>query len=165
MTSLESVFQKKLSEHIKVEHEGFRYQCESCDYNSTSSITLKSHEDGEDIAAVFRNIADEELSHSCDTCNLKFLSRDILQYHMQRVHSVGNYHSDTRPVQSAVKSIVSSRLDCRLCYTQFVKQELLKAHEESVHKFEVEIHMEKHAFKYDGCVGVFDTKTMVPEHK
>ena len=114
---------------------------------------------------MFRNIADEELSHNCDTCNLRFLSRDILQYHMQRVHSVGNYHSDTRPVQSAVKSVVSSRLDCRLCYTIFVKQELLKAHEESVHKFEVEIHMEKHAFKCDGCVEVFDTKTKVLEHK
>ena len=60
-----------------------------------------------------------------------------------------------------MKSVISSRLDCRFCHKQFVKQELLKAHEESVHKFEEEMEritgMHKAPTKAEGNLIMNDT--------
>ena len=94
------VFQKKLSEHIKVEHEGFEYKCESCDYTSTSSVTLKSHTD----------VKHGRKMVACESHDFTCKQNDKLQRHVLVNH---NGH----------ESLVYK---CNLCESAFKRKEKLK---------------------------------------
>ena len=121
------------------------FKCKLCykdfkEYHKMKDHIVVNHK--EDLGAVFRTITEEELSYPCEKCSSKFLSKSILNYHLYRAHNEMNV---MRPiVQSASQPsskqlFQTSRLDCKLCYTKFVKSEMLKAHEESVHKFDTEL--------------------------
>jgi len=121
------------------------FKCKLCYKHFKEFHKMKDHiavNHKDDLEAVFRTITDEELTHCCDKCSFKFLSHGVLQYHKYRTHSEVNVYRP--PVQSVAHSskqreVQTSRLDCKLCYTKFIKPEMLKAHEESVHKFDTEL--------------------------
>ena len=119
------------------------FKCKLCYKQVKEFHKMKDHiivNHKEDIEAVFRNISDEELTHSCDKCSFMFISSTVLQYHKYRTHSENVYRPPVQTAPSGAKQPAPNyRLDCKLCYSNFLKPELLKAHEESVHKFDTEL--------------------------
>ena len=124
---LRFVSEAVLQYHVRVDHSHSNlktidtYQCKLCyrelKTRSNHKTHMKVHK--EDLEALDRDISEDELEHSCYTCDLKFISKHILIYHSLFKHSA--------------RKVSNKRYQCTLCYENFTLQDNVSRHCKNVH--------------------------------
>ena len=112
------------------ERKGSRYACKFCYKKSETFIgvarhILEIHRSDENMFKVC--IKEEDCIHNCQRCDQKFVTKDILAYHMEFRHQVGNLNSMGKPSNT-----------CKLCYKKFKHSKGMKTHILLAHKADQE---------------------------
>ena len=63
--------------HIKSQHEGVRYACDECDYQSTKQNHLTRHIQSKH----------EGIKYACDQCDYQFAQQGSLRIHVKNKHA------------------------------------------------------------------------------
>ena len=104
-------FTKKryLTEHIKVKHENFRYECKSCDKNYSCPTNLKLHvEENHPIGPI--------IMHKCDLCPNEYKRLSRLTNHKKEIHDN------------------NSPIECKICGKRLSTKGSFHCHIRRVHK-------------------------------
>ena len=118
------------------------FKCKLCYKICKKFAILKRHlsvNHREDSEALFRKISSTELIFDCDICDFKFISQNVLRYHRIRDHdgaSAGQENSTG--AERSMKRVPPEQPpnQCKLCYLKCGGREALRAHEESIHRFD-----------------------------
>ena len=113
------------------------FQCKLCyrklKTNSNYKTHIKVHK--EDLEALNRDISDDELKHSCHTCDLKFYSRHVLTYHSLLNH--------------CARKVTNKRYQCTLCYENFTQHENVIRHCKNFHPEDLHLLSSKIEYEQD----------------
>jgi len=110
-----------------IKHKERTLDCILCHTKFNHKGSLKSHQKNvhkDDTALLSRNIADEDLTHECKECDLKFVADKFLEYHNKREHS-------TRKVKR--KSDMEKKESCYNCSQVFTSYTSLRKHAFDTH--------------------------------
>ena len=81
--------QRKLTLHVKVMHEGFRYACDQCDYKATRKDNLLYLHINSKHSAKH-----EGVKYACDYCDYQARRKDNLAKHTKSIHEGIKYACD-----------------------------------------------------------------------
>uniref|UniRef100_A0A2P2I369 Zinc finger protein 729-like n=1 Tax=Hirondellea gigas TaxID=1518452 RepID=A0A2P2I369_9CRUS len=124
---------KALSIHNSTKHEGQKYRCKFCSYQTFSCVSLKRHD-----AAIHKK--NNYIIRSCLLCEETFNSLLLLEDHCLTVHSMlkkhrcsacGEYFATLDMLTAHKKT--HKAYNCSFCDLGFQKQDNLKAHMVTVH--------------------------------
>ena len=74
--SYTTALQKTLRSHIKVQHDGLRYNCDLCSFSSTGQSSLRLHIRTKHVGVQYK----------CDSCGMTFAPKGNLRLHRKVVH-------------------------------------------------------------------------------
>ena len=83
--------QKTLRSHIRVQHDGLRYNCDLCSFSSTGQSSLRLH----------IRTKHEGVQYKCDSCGMNFAHKDNLRLHRKVVHEGKKIKCDLCDFQAA----------------------------------------------------------------
>jgi hypothetical protein len=140
----ETILQKHNLEHEAQNHEylradcffkdrkGCRYVCKLCyrklsTFESLVGHILKNHGSHEKFFRI--SIKQQDCIYPCKRCNLKFISKDILEYHREIKHQAGKLKTTTKS---------SGSYKCQQCEEGFRWHVSLQEHSLTVHKIKMQ---------------------------
>ena len=97
--SYTTALQKTLRSHIKVQHDGLRYNCDLCSFSSTGQSSLRLH----------IRTKHEGVQYKCDSCGMNFAHKDNLRLHRKVVHEGKKIKCDLCDFQAAKRSRVEEK--------------------------------------------------------
>jgi len=108
------------------------YKCKLCyarigKFEVLIEHILTSHESDKKI--INMNISEEECKFACDQCNLKFISKDVLDYHIDYKHR-RNKVCTSKPNKSNLEDVSK----CKLCHVEFESRKQVQNHVHSIHR-------------------------------
>ena len=74
--------QHQLTEHIRVAHEGLKFECNYCEFQGSSKKTIKIHTEAKH----------EGIKYKCDFCDTKLSIKSNLRLHILSVHKGVTYN-------------------------------------------------------------------------
>ena len=104
--------------HLERMHSGRSEKCKLCYLRFKRKDSYKKHIEtihANDQDLLNRKISKSECTFSCDMCSLKFITKNILDYHIDRKHGRGDEQ-------------------CKVCERRYPNEKSLKAHIGKVHK-------------------------------
>ena len=112
-----------------------------------------------------REILDSELVHTCDLCDMKFVTNNLLVSHTKK-HDMEKYE----PLRREAYDKNKKRYNCKLCYRSLQRFADVIAHIEFAHKSDLErIHEQINtadlSFSCDGCNLTFISNDILNYHK
>ena len=104
--------------HLERMHSGRSEKCKLCYLRFKRKHSYKKHIETihvNDQDLLNRKISRSECTFSCDMCSLKFITKNVLDYHIDRKHGRGDEQ-------------------CKFCERRYPNEKSLKAHIGKVHK-------------------------------
>ena len=105
------------------------------------------------------------LTYQCDHCEKKFLTENILNFHVRYYHQ-----NRKRQNVSSNNAQKKKEINCKLCYVNFKYLSQLERHKKAVHKgelrgFELDLSEQELAFSCEKCDKKFWSRTSLSHHK
>ena len=141
------VHNKKVS--VVEDKSKYSFKCQLCYLPFKYTSVMEKHQNKvhskEDLALLNQSISDDQLKYPCNHCGKKFLSQNILSYHMRT-------HPDVQK--------------CMLCRVTFYGSAKLESHKKIFHGNEIEAFEDKGDLNYscNSCSEKFMTKNSVMYH-
>jgi len=140
----ESILQKHEVSHKVLQYEFLRkqciikqgktrgYKCKLCYVRIGTFVELiehilTSHESDKKIIKM--KISEEDCKFACDQCNLKFFSKDVLEYHIDCKHR-RNKVCAPKPNKPSKEDVSK----CILCHVEFESRKQIQNHVHNIHR-------------------------------
>ena len=123
-----------LGYHIQNKHEGFKYSCDKCSFQTASIRYIRIHN---------KTVHEGALPHQCDRCDFKTAHWNTLDAHIKSKHEGVRFFCDQCGYQASTKgnlkkhiNIMHSgvKLQCDQCNYQTAQQRVLDTHIKFVHE-------------------------------
>ena len=149
-------------------------KCNLCYFDTKN---LRSHKRyihrTKDSAWFGKDIVENDLKYECESCYLKFVSENSLNYHKSKEHKKTHKSSRSRSISLAKRTVQRQATYCNLCYVDMNRPKLLQDHRDKIHTSAAEkstfVHGEvKHSllkYKCALCEKRFISKSSMRYHR
>ena len=111
---------------VNIDTSDKKFKCKLCytGFNRVKDMNTHSKIHKEDQDALKRQLTEEDLKVICSECDYRFVSFDILKYHINKNHK----HNEFEELRKPSFDQENKNYFCKLCYTRFEQFSSLHSH-------------------------------------